>query len=199
MKPFSQACENNRAPILAAIGPYLRERRAVLEIGSGTGQHAVFFGAALAHLHWHTSDRAQNHAGIRAWLDEAALANVLAPFELDVDRPGQWPRGGFDAVYSANTAHIMGWGSVCNLFAGVGELLPPGGVFLLYGPFSRGGRHVSESNRRFDAMLRVQDAAMGVRDLDDLEIVAATAGLSLETLEALPANNHLSVWLRVAA
>ena len=92
MKPFSQACENNRAPILAAITPYLGHSRDVLEIGSGTGQHAVHFGAALPHLRWHTSDRLQNHAGIRAWLDEAALPNVLAPLVLDVDQPAHWPR-----------------------------------------------------------------------------------------------------------
>ena len=196
MKPFSQACANNRAPILAAIAPYLATAHDVLEIGSGTGQHAVHFGAGLRHLRWHTSDRGENHAGILAWLAEEGTDNLLAPLALDVDRPQDWPARQFDAVFSANTAHIMGWASVCNMLHGVARVLAPGGPFLLYGPFARGGLQVSESNRRFDRMLRTQDPAMGVRDLDDLERVAGEMGLVLETLLALPANNHLGVWRR---
>ena len=197
LKPFSQACENNAGPILDALRPLLADCREVLEIGSGTGQHAVRLGAALAPLVWHTSDLPENHAGIRAWLEEAALDNVRAPVALDVDLPEQWPGRGFDAVFSANTAHIMGWSSVCAMLAGAARLLAPGSPFLLYGPFRRGGRHVSESNRRFDAMLRAQDPAMGVRDLDDLETAAGRSGLRLADLLALPANNQLLVWRRV--
>ena len=197
MKPFSQACENNRGPILEALGPLLEGAGEVLEIGSGTGQHAVHFGAALAPLRWQTSDRSDNHAGILAWLEEAALDNVLPPLELDVDVAAQWPRRRYDAVFSANTAHIMGWPSVRNLLAGVAGLLAPASPFLLYGPFCRAGRHVSESNERFDAGLRARDPAMGVRDLDELEAAARDAGLRLADLLALPANNQLLVWRRV--
>lgn len=196
VKPFSQACENNRGPILDALQALLADCHDVLEIGSGTGQHAVHFGAALPALRWHTSDRAENHAGILAWLEEAALANVVAPLELDVDQPAHWPGRLFDAVYSANTAHIMGWPSVVNMLGGVASLLTPGTPFLLYGPFCRAGRHVSESNQRFDATLRARDPAMGVRDLDALEAAAGQAGLVLADLLALPANNQILVWRR---
>ena len=197
MKPFSQACENNRAPILEALQPLLAGAGDVLEIGSGTGQHAVHFGAALAPLRWQTSDRAENHAGILAWLEEAALENVLPPLTLDVDVPAHWPERRFDAVFSANTAHIMGWSSLRKMLAGVAGVLESGAPFLLYGPFCRAGRHVSESNERFDASLRARDPAMGVRDLDDLEAAAGEVGLRLRDLLALPANNQLLVWRRV--
>ena len=197
MKPFSQACENNRPPILEALRPRLAGARDVLEIGSGTGQHAVAFGAALAPLVWHTSDRAGNHPGIVAWLDESGLGNVRPPLDLDVDREDAWPARAFDAVFSANTAHIMSWPSVVNMLSGVGRLLPAGGRFFLYGPFARAGRHVSGSNARFDAMLRTRDPVMGVRDLDDLESAASAAGMRLEETLLLPANNHLLVWRRV--
>lgn len=196
MKPFSQACQNNRGPILEALRPLLVDCREVLEIGSGTGQHAVHFGAALAPIEWHCSDRAENHDGIRAWLAEARLPNVHPPIELDVDRETHWPARQFDAVFSANTAHIMGWSSVLNMLSGVSRLLAPASPFLLYGPFSRGGRQVSDSNVRFDAMLRAQDPVMGVRDLDDLETAAGEVGLRLHDTLVLPANNHLLVWRR---
>ena len=130
-KPFSVACERNRDPILVVLQDVLRDCRHVLEIGSGTGQHAVYFGAALSHLVWQTSDLPENHAGIRAWLDEAGLPNVLAPLPLDASGQG-WPRQGFDAVYTANTCHIMSWDEVEAMFAGVGCLLPEGGLFCIY-------------------------------------------------------------------
>jgi len=193
MKPFSESCEQNKQPILAVLREALAEARTVLEIGSGTGQHAVFFARELPQVSWYTSDQLEYHPGITAWLEEAALANVHGPFELDT-RQGEWPALQIDAVFSANTAHIMDWPAVQAMFAGVGRLLPPGGLFCLYGPFNYGGRYSSESNARFDAWLRQRDPASGVRDFDDLDALARAAGLELQRDYEMPANNRTLVW-----
>lgn len=192
-KPWSQACENNRQPILVVLRRCLGDARTVLEIGSGTGQHAVYFGAALPHLVWQCSDLRANHAGIRLWLEEAGLPNVRAPLELDVTAP-DWAVGPVDAVFSANTAHIMHWPAVRAMIAGVARILRPDGAFLLYGPFAYGGRHTSESNARFDRSLRAADPGMGVRDVDELARAAEAVGLTLAEDRALPANNRLLIW-----
>ena len=197
-KPFSPACENNKRPILGLLRRWLPDAATVLEIGSGTGQHAVYFGAELPGLRWQCSDLPENHAGIHAWLNEARLPNVLAPIALDVRAP-DWGVAGVDAVFSANTAHIMHWPAVCAMFAGVGRVLRPGGLFLLYGPFSEGGRHNSESNARFDLSLRRSDPGMGVRDREDLAREAEAAGLRPEADCAMPANNRVLVWRRPPA
>lgn len=194
-KPFAESCVENRAPIFAALEPRLRDRHRLLEIGSGTGQHAVYFGAELPHVTWQTSDRAANHAGIRAWLDEAGLANVLPPLALDV-LLDPWPAGPFDAVFSANTAHIMPVDAVAAMFHGVGRVLQHGGALLLYGPFNYDGRYTSESNARFDGWLQQQDPAMGIRDVAWLDDLAAAAGLQrVEDIE-MPVNNRILVWNR---
>ena len=186
MKPFSEASERNRAPILAVLKRVFKDRKHVLEIGSGTGQHAAYFSAELPHLVWQASDVADNLPGIREWI------STPAPIELDVDR--QWPRLDVDAVFSANICHIMSWPQVERLFAGVGRLLTPGGVFALYGPFKYGGRHTSDSNARFDAMLRARDPGSGLRDFDDINALATAAGLKLREDNAMPANNRLLVF-----
>jgi cyclopropane fatty-acyl-phospholipid synthase-like methyltransferase len=191
-KPFAPACEENKQPILAVIAPRLRDAGSVLEIGSCTGQHAVYFAPRLPHLTWQCSDLAGYLPGMRLWLDEAAAPNLPAPLVLDVD--GAWPAGPYDAVFSANTAHIMSLDQVQRMFAGVGRLLPPGGLFLLYGPFSDGGRHTSGSNAAFDRSLRLRDPLSGVRDLDDLTRFAEAAGLSLEDDVPMPVNNRTLVW-----
>jgi cyclopropane fatty-acyl-phospholipid synthase-like methyltransferase len=193
MKPYSDACEQNKEPILAVLRDVLADAHTVLEIGSGTGQHAVHFGAELRHLTWITSDLPSQHAGIRAWLAEAALPNVLPPLALDVaERP--WPTVAADAVFSANTAHIVSWRHVESLFAGVGELLSAGGVFCLYGPFRYRGRHTSESNARFDAWLKARDHASGVRDFEALDALAQAHGMALLRDVTMPVNNRTLVW-----
>jgi cyclopropane fatty-acyl-phospholipid synthase-like methyltransferase len=197
MKPYAEACEQNKEPILALLREVLADARTVLEIGSGTGQHAVHFGRALPHLTWITSDLPAHHAGIRAWVEEAGLPNVLAPLALDVAQQ-PWPVPPVDAVFSANTAHIMAWPQVERLFAGVGRVLVPGGVFCLYGPFSYGGRHTAESNARFDRWLRLRDAASGVRDFEALDRLATAAGLALLHDQEMPVNNRTLVWRREA-
>lgn len=193
MKPFSESCEQNKAPILAVIAPLFRDCRSVLEIGSGTGQHAVHFAAHLPHLRWHTSDMAENHPGINLWLAEAALPNTRPPLALDVLRD-PWPDLAVDAVFSANTTHIMGWLAVEVLFAGVGKLLHQNGLFVLYGPFNYAGQYTSESNARFDQWLKMRDPYSGIRDVDDLKRLAVAAGMTLLHDVEMPVNNRTLVW-----
>jgi SAM-dependent methyltransferase len=192
-RPCAAACERNREPIAARLAAWLPARGRVLEIGSGTGQHAVYFGARFPGIDWQTSDVAENHAGINAWLADAGLANVLAPLELDVLRD-PWPAGPFDLVYTANTAHIMPIEAVQRVFAGAGRSLARGGVFFLYGPVNRQGDFTSESNRAFDADLRARGEHMGLRDDRELVKLAAAAGLDLVADYAMPANNRSLVF-----
>lgn len=193
MKPFVAACENNRAPILAVLRDIFQTYRTVLEIGSGTGQHAVYFGAELPHLIWQTSDLPVYHGGIRQWLAEANLANVRAPIALDVNRQ-PWPALPVDAIYSANTAHIMSWSSVSAMVGGAAAGLNPGGSFVLYGPFNYDGAYTSAGNERFDRFLRTQDPDSGIRDFDALNELASAGGLALAGDHAMPANNRLLAW-----
>lgn len=194
-KPFSESCVQNREPILAVLREVFADRSDVLEVGSGTGQHAVYFGAELPHLVWQTADVPQHHAGIHLWLAEAQLANVLPPLALDVNLAG-WRSGRYDAVFSANTLHIMSWSEVEKFFAGVGEVLEAGGILAVYGPFNYGGRFTSESNARFDAWLKASDPASGVRDFEAVDAQARAQGLSLLRDIAMPANNRTLVWRR---
>jgi SAM-dependent methyltransferase len=197
-KPFSQACENNKGPILEVLKRHLAGVPDVLEIGSGTGQHAVFFGAELPHLRWQSSDRPEHHAGIRQWIEESGVANVLPPIALDVRDP-VWPVERASAVFSANTAHIMSWPVVQQLVRGVGRVLAPGGPFLLYGPFNQGGAYTSESNARFDAWLLARDPESAIRAFEDVDREARAAGLALVEDVAMPANNRTLVWRKRGA
>jgi SAM-dependent methyltransferase len=195
-KPFSEACEQNKIPILNVLRQTFADRRAVLEIGSGTGQHAVYFAAQLPHLQWYASDIAENHPGISAWMADYPGDNLLGPLELDVNQ-APWPQLEVDAVFSANTVHIMHWPAVERMFAGVGERLSPGGVFCLYGPFNYHGEYTAESNQRFDQFLRARDPDSGVRDVDDLDTLAEKHGLELRDDFAMPADNRLLCWIKI--
>ncbi|MDH3411556.1 MAG: class I SAM-dependent methyltransferase [Gammaproteobacteria bacterium] len=192
-KPFSQACENNKDPILSVLKRVFARARRVLEIGSGTGQHSVHFAPNLAHLEWYTSDLTENLAGIRLWMEEQPSENLFPPTVLDVNA-SDWPIEDFDAVFSANTAHIMHWPDVESMFRGVARYLPTGGRFALYGPFSYHGVHTSESNARFDLSLRARDPRMGVRDFDALDELAEVGSLVLLEDNEMPANNRILVW-----
>ncbi|OEY67417.1 DUF938 domain-containing protein [Marinobacter sp. X15-166B] len=191
--PYSQACENNKHPILDVLINVFRTPGTVLEIGSGTGQHAVHFASALPHLNWQPSDHPQANRLSEARIEHAELANIRPVIELDVAQP-EWPVERVSAVFSANTAHIMAWPEVIAMFTGVGELLEAGGAFCLYGPFNYNGRYTSASNQQFDQHLKSQAAHMGIRNLEDLEVLAANAGLMLEQDHEMPANNRLLVW-----
>lgn len=194
-KPFSAACERNREPILAVLREHFADRRRVLEIGSGSGQHAVYFGAALPHLTWQTSDRAQNHEGMRQWLDEAALPNVLPPLELDAGQP-KWSCGPYDAIFAANVLHIMSWDEVRQLFAHLVSVSLPGAALAIYGPFNYGGQFTSPSNAAFEQTLKTWGAHMGIRDAEAVDELAQAAGFTLVKDHEMPANNRCRVWKR---
>jgi trans-aconitate methyltransferase len=193
-KPFSPHCERNQGPILAALRPHFLHCRRVLEIGSGTGQHAVFFAAALPATRWQTSDVDENLPGIRLWIEEAALPNLPAPLAFDVNGPR--PNARFDAAFTANTLHIMSWPEVEALFAALDEVLEPQATLAVYGPFNYDGRFTSDSNREFDAWLKTRAAHSGVRDFEAVDALAKSIGLQLVNDHAMPANNRLLVWRR---
>jgi hypothetical protein len=196
-KPFAESCAQNQAPILAVLEEVFADRCRVLEIASGTGQHAVHFGRALPHLTWQTSELPKNHAGIHAWLDEAALPNVLPPLAIDVNDT-IWPVGPVDAVFNANTVHIVSWPEVERLFAGIGRVLEVGGLLCLYGPFNYGGRYTAESNARFDVWLKNRDPDSGVRDFEALNALAEAQGMRLHKDVDMPSDNHTLVWRRIS-
>jgi hypothetical protein len=164
-----------------------------LEIGAGTGQHAVHFASHLPHLQWQPTDCEANLAGIGLWVSEAALPNLRAPLQLDV-RNSEWPVQTVDYVFSANTAHIMSWPEVELMFAGIARVLRTRGMFALYGPFNRDGRFTSESNQAFDASLRARDPNMGLRDDQALKALGLQHGLAFTAEHAMPANNRLLFW-----
>lgn len=194
--PRSEACARNREPILAVLRVAFAPVTSVLEIGAGSGEHAVFFAGALPHLAWQPTDIAGNLPGIAAWHAAAALPNLRPPLALDVDA-GSWPVAAVDGVFSANTLHIMAWDSVCSFFRGVGRVLAGGGVLAVYGPFSDDGRHNAASNAEFDAWLRARDPLSGVRDWQAVDALARAQGLQLVADHAMPANNRMLVWQRV--
>jgi cyclopropane fatty-acyl-phospholipid synthase-like methyltransferase len=192
-KPNAPATGRNQEVILQVLQDEFLDAKSVLEIGSGTGQHAVFFARELPHLVWQSSDREINHAGIKAWIDDAGLANLLLPLALDVEDTEKL-NATFDAVFSANTAHIMSFPAVKCMFRLVGSCLTEEGVFCLYGPFNQDGAFSSPSNEKFDASLKAQDGSMGIRDLEDLDALAAANGMRQVRLYAMPANNNIAVW-----
>ena len=196
MKPFSESCEQNKQPILVVLQQYFANVSSVLEIGSGTGQHAVFFAARFSHLHWLASEVAELHSGVNAWLAEAGLPNIAGPVELDVNQP-DWPVHEIDAVFSANTVHIMDWPSVEKMFAGIGRVLQAKGVFCLYGPFNYVGNYTSDSNARFDLWLKQRDPRSGIRDFEALNSLARQHGMELLADHAMPANNRTLVWQKL--
>ena len=196
MRPFSEACEENKQPILEALKQVYTQPGNVLEIGSGTGQHAVYFSQHLPHVTWQPSDMAQHLAGIEAWRVYMPAPNLLPPLVLDVSqRP--WPVDRVDYVFSANTAHIMSWEAVVAMFLGIAICLNQGGVFCLYGPFNDQGQYTSISNARFDQWLKSVDARQGIRDIEQLDLLANEAGLTWIEDIAMPVNNRILVWRKV--
>jgi len=194
MLAFSEACERNKQPILDRLVDELARSSRVLEVGSGTGQHAVHFARNMRHLEWQPSDRADYLYDLAARIAEEGTPNLLAPLELDV--LGQWPKLATDAVYSANTLHIMSWPEVEAFFSGVGQVLAVGGVLVVYGPFRYAGRFTSDSNAAFDRSLRERDPASGIRDIEAVRGLAEAQGFALTADHAMPANNQLVVWVR---
>lgn len=195
-KPYSPACDRNKAPILSVLREQLRGDERVLEIGSGTGQHAVHFAAAMPGVRWQCSDLAAALDGIQLWLDEAGLPNTPPPIPLDCGAP-RWPSLEADCVFSANAIHIMGWAQVESLFDKLQAVIRPGGLLILYGPFNVGGRYSSPSNAEFDEWLKQRDPASGIRDLEAVDVLASSIGLEHIGQVPMPANNFCMIWRRV--
>jgi SAM-dependent methyltransferase len=195
MLPMSEACERNKEPILGVLRETFARSIQVLEIGSGTGQHAVHFARHLTHLAWHATEQLAYLPDLAARIETEGTRNLRAPTVLDV-RQSVWPLRAVDAVFTANTLHIMSWPGVQALFHGVGNVLTPAGVLCIYGPFRYEGRYTSDSNREFDAMLRGRDPDSGLRDVRALVELAAPLGLTLVNDHDLPAFNRLLVFLK---
>jgi SAM-dependent methyltransferase len=195
MLPFSEACERNKGPILEALRDAFADRRRVLEIGAGTGQHAVHFAQQLPALHWQPTDRAEYLGDLARRIEAERAGNLALPLELDVlQQP--WPALSADAVYSANTLHIMSWPAVEALFAGLPRVLDEDAVLAIYGPFRFRGRFTTASNAEFDRGLRARDPESGVRDFEAVDALARRIGFDLVADHAMPANNQLIVWRR---
>jgi cyclopropane fatty-acyl-phospholipid synthase-like methyltransferase len=193
-KPYAEACDRNREPILEVLQRYFADRRHVLEVGSGTGQHAVYFAAALRQLIWQTSDVETNLPGIRLWLEEARLSNLPPPLSFDVC--GAWPGARYDAVFTANTLHIMPWEGVQALFASLAEVLEEDCVLVVYGPFNYHGAYTSPSNATFDGWLKQRCAQSGIRDFAAVDQLAQAIGFELVEDRPMPANNRTLIWRR---
>jgi len=198
IKPYAESCAQNQTAILSILKPVFQQTKSVLEIGSGTGQHAVYFAKNLPDLNWQTSDISEYHIGIKAWIKDAELTNVATPIELDVSC-SDWPATNiYDGVFSANTVHIMNWNNVKDLFTGIGKLLSVAGKFCLYGPFNYEGNYTSESNARFDQWLKNRNSESGIKDFETLDKLATAARLRLTDDFEMPANNRILVWKKIA-
>jgi len=198
-KPFSQACENNKRPILDVLTKVYSTTKHVLEIGSGTGQHAVFFGQHLPHLSWQTSDLLHNHAGINAWLDEVSLTNIQKPIVVDLN--DTWPQLNqnqpVDALFTANTLHIINWSLVIKFFEAIKQNLAAQAKVCIYGPFNYQGKFTSESNANFDLWLKERDIGSGIRDIEAILKLAKSASLELIDDHCMPANNRLLIFTKI--
>ena len=194
-RPFSQACENNKDPILDVIKKHFAEVDCVLEVGSGTGQHAVYFAEHLPYLVWQPMDQQNYVDGIERWISFSALDNVQSPLVLDVNHP--WPVSNkVPAIFSANTLHIMSWREVEYFFLEIKKVLCRSGVLCIYGPFNRNGKYSSDSNAQFDRWLKARDPLSGIRDFEAIENLANNAGLELMNDYAMPANNRCLVFTK---
>jgi cyclopropane fatty-acyl-phospholipid synthase-like methyltransferase len=195
LKPFAESSEQNKEPILEILKSEFADCHRILEVGSGTGQHAVFFSEQLPHLQWICSDLEENHAGIQMWLDEAPHNNIEGPLLLDARE--DWPQLQVDAVFSANAIHIMSWQAVEGMIENVGKVLSSGGKLCLYGPFMVDGQHTADSNAQFDVWLKNRDPMSGVRDVADLITLLNLQNMELINDYEMPVNNRILVWQKV--
>lgn len=196
-KPYSESCDQNKVPILSVISPLFANRSRILEIGSGTGQHAVYFANEMSHLVWKTSDCKAYIPGIQLWLEEAALANIESPIELDVS-VSPWPMLDVDAVFTANTFHIMSEFEVKACIEGVGRLLKQQDSFVIYGPFNYNGEYTSASNQSFDQWLKNRNSKSGIKDFEFVLKIAEDNDLQFEQDYAMPANNRILHFVKMS-
>jgi len=197
-KPFSQACENNKQSILAKLSLAFSQSKQILEIGSGTGQHAVYFAKHLPKLHWQTSDLLINHQGINQWIDQFPARNIQRPIALDLSTLSSLSNmtAIIDGIYTANTLHIISWSLVIKFFKELACHLTPKGIICIYGPFNYKGQFTSESNASFDLRLKERDINSGIRDFEAIVELAKTAKLQLINDHQMPANNRLLVFIK---
>ena len=188
--PFSQACENNKAPILTVLQQAFARCSQVLEVGSGTGQHAVHFAENLQHLNWQASDQPVYLAALAERIRRAALPNLPKPLQLDICADAA-PATASDGLFTANTLHIMPWPVVEHFFGRLNELTAARAILCIYGPFNYNGQFSSASNQAFDASLKIRDPAMGIRDIEQVQALAQQQGFNLKQDCAMPANNRL--------
>jgi cyclopropane fatty-acyl-phospholipid synthase-like methyltransferase len=193
IKPFSESSEQNKQVILDIIQPRLSKLKRVLEVASGTGQHAVYFSHEMPHLHWQTSDLTENHSGISQWITDSSLTNIEMPIPLNVSSDS-WPKQTYDAVFSANSFHIMAASNVTDFFKNIASVINDNGLIIIYGPFNYDGHFTSESNARFDAMLRERGCDSCIKDFEWCNELAESAGFKLIEDHEMPQNNRILAW-----
>ncbi len=193
-KPFSPSCERNQVPILSILQTKLNDGGRLLEIGSGTGQHAVYFCQRMPNVLWQCSDLRENLSGIQMWIDDSCLSNVLPPIELDVADPAIYKT--YDAVYSCNTLHIMSKSNVVKFFNLVNSVTQKQSSLFVYGPFNYNGEYTSSSNAEFDAWLKERNLESAIKDFEWINELANDAGFFLVDDVEMPANNRLLHWER---
>lgn len=197
MKQSSPACDRNKDVILPVLQEVLPAAGTVLEVGSGTGQHAAYFSARLSRLVWQPTDLPENFSSIRAWAEEARSPNLCVPLQLDLlASVERWPVTAAAAIVCINTVHIVAWKGVENLFAGAGRVLVPGGVMFVYGAYRYATRPLEPSNESFDQWLKARDPASGVRDFEAVHALAQQHGLALAGDRAMPGNNRSIWWIK---
>jgi len=196
-KPFSQSCENNKEPILSIIKEVLCDKKCLLEVGSGTGQHAVYFAPSLPQLNWQTSDLSINHPGINQWIDAYPSNNLKRPILLDLhSNRTNHLSDTIDSIFTANTLHIISWPLVKNFFNYVSSTLVTQGVLCIYGPFNYNNKFSSQSNANFDVWLKNRDEQSGIRDFEAIICLANSVNLKLVNDHEMPANNRLLVFIK---
>lgn len=196
MKPFAPSCERNQTPILEKLKILFppSSKKHILEIGSGTGQHACAFASGLPHLIWQPSELEDKIIGIQQWIEETKVQNCRSPIILDVTNPQNWPRMEYDAAFSANTAHSLSWMQVIQMFQGANQCLGENGLFMLYGPFNYAQQYTSASNAEFDAWLKTHNTFSGIRDIEAIQALADDCGLRPLYDFEMPNYNRLLVW-----
>ncbi|HFD10869.1 MAG TPA: DUF938 domain-containing protein [Crenotrichaceae bacterium] len=196
-KPFSPSCERNQEPIANKLIDIFKSVARVIEIGSGTGQHAVYFARKMPWLEWQPTDVEDNLSGIQEWVAEAALSNLRSPLVLDVNNE-RWPQYQFDGLFTANTLHIMSWQSVQNFMQKAAQRLDLDGYLTIYGPFNYGGNYTSTSNEQFDQWLKQQSEHSTIRNFEDVQELATFHSLELCEDYAMPAHNRLLLWKKIS-
>ena len=198
-KPFAPACERNWQPILEILTTYLMPDSSgtLLEVGSGTGQHAVYLAPLLPSWQWLPSDLPSQLAGIEQWRQSSTAENILAPQELDLS--ASWPDVSVDVVFTANTLHIISEALVENFVSGAASSLEEGGLLMIYGPFKYSGEFTSDSNAQFEQWLKNRDPLSGVRDFETVNALCHEQGLSLLADHKMPANNQMLIFKRVSS